>query len=46
MSLVRVHNVTVRFDDRLILRDVFFKLLKGDRVGFIGRNGGGKTTLL
>lgn len=46
MSLIRVHNVTVRFDDRLILREVFFKLVKGDRVGFIGRNGGGKTTLL
>jgi ATP-binding cassette subfamily F protein 3 len=46
MSLVRVHNITVRFEDRLILREVFFKLVKGDRVGFIGRNGAGKTTLL
>ncbi len=46
MSLIRLHNVSVRFDDRLILRESFFKLLKGDRVGLIGRNGGGKTTLI
>lgn len=46
MSLIRLHNVTVRFEDRLILRDVFFRLQKGDRVGFVGKNGAGKTTLL
>jgi ATP-binding cassette subfamily F protein 3 len=46
MSLVRLNDVTVRFDDRLVLREVFFRLQKGDRVGLIGRNGAGKTTLL
>ena len=46
MSYARLHDVTVRFDDRLVLREAFFRLQKGDRVGLIGRNGAGKTTLL
>ena len=46
VSLIRVQNVTMRFEDRLVLREAYFRLQKGDRVGFIGQNGTGKTTLL
>jgi ATP-binding cassette subfamily F protein 3 len=46
MNLLRLHNVTVRFDDRPVLREAFFRLQNGERVGLIGRNGSGKTTLL
>ncbi len=46
MSLIRLQNLTMRFDDHVILRDVFFRLSRGDRVGLIGKNGSGKTTLL
>ena len=46
MSLIRLQNLTKRFDDHVILRDVFFRLSQGDRVGLIGKNGSGKTTLL
>ncbi|MBD8468287.1 ABC-F family ATP-binding cassette domain-containing protein [Plantibacter sp. CFBP 8798] len=46
MSLIRLHDVTVRFEERPVLRDVFFRLEPGDRVGLIGRNGSGKSTLL
>jgi ATP-binding cassette subfamily F protein 3 len=46
MSVLRVQNVTVRFDGRLILREVHFKLAAGERVGLIGQNGTGKTTLI
>jgi len=45
VSLIRLQNVSKRFDDKVILRDVFFRLNPGDRVGLIGRNGSGKTTL-
>jgi ATPase subunit of ABC transporter with duplicated ATPase domains len=46
MSLVRFNDVTVRFGDTPILREAFFRLETGDRVGLIGKNGSGKTTLL
>ena len=29
-----------------MLREVYFRLSEGDRVGLIGKNGSGKTTLL
>ena len=46
MSLIRINNVTVRYEDRPVLREAFFRLEAGDRVGLIGRNGAGKTTLI
>ena len=33
MSLIRLNAVTKRYDSRVILRNVFFTLSKGDRVG-------------
>jgi len=46
MSLIRFNDVAVRFDSTQILREAFFRLETGDRVGLIGRNGSGKSTLL
>jgi ATPase subunit of ABC transporter with duplicated ATPase domains len=46
MSLIRLHDVSVRFDNRQILREAYFRLEPGDRVGLIGKNGSGKTTML
>ena len=46
MSLIRLNDVTVRFENRPVLREAFFRLETGDRVGLIGRNGSGKSTLL
>src|SRR5436309_15539676 len=48
MSLIRIKNVTKKYDDpdRLVLKDVFIGVAAGERVGLIGRNGTGKTTLL
>ncbi len=48
MSLIRLKNVTKKFEEpgRLVLKDVFFRVAAGDRVGLIGRTGTGKTTLL
>ena len=46
MSLVRLQNVSKSFDSQLVLRNIFFRLKEGDRVGLIGKNGVGKTTTL
>ncbi len=46
MSLIRLNNVSKYYDDTPVLREVFFKLSAEERVGLIGKNGVGKTTLL
>jgi ATP-binding cassette subfamily F protein 3 len=46
MSLIRLNNITKRFDNTLVLREVYFRLSEGDKVGLIGKNGTGKTTVL
>lgn len=44
--LVRVKEVTKHYEDRLVLKDISFRMAAGERVALIGRNGSGKTTLL
>jgi ABC transport system ATP-binding/permease protein len=39
-------DVSMRFDDKLIVKDFSATILRGDKVGLIGPNGAGKTTLL
>ena len=46
MSVLSVQAVAKRFGERLVFHDVSFRLAHGDRVGLIGPNGVGKTTLL
>ena len=46
MSLIRLNDVSVRFENAQVLRETFFRLEAKDRVGLIGRNGSGKSTLL
>lgn len=43
--VVEANNLTHGYD-KPILKDFSTKILRGDRVGFIGANGSGKTTLL
>ena len=39
-------DVTMKFGDKLIVKDFSATILRGDKVGLIGPNGAGKTTLL
>jgi ABC transport system ATP-binding/permease protein len=39
-------DVSMRFGDKLIVKDFSATILRGDKVGLIGPNGAGKTTLL
>lgn len=45
MSVLHVENLTFGYGDKTILKNVSFRLLKGEHVGLIGSNGAGKTTM-
>jgi len=44
--VAELQKVSMRFDDRTIVKDFSATILRGDKVGLIGPNGAGKTTLL
>jgi len=44
-DVLRADNLAMAFDERPLFRNVSFSLERGDRVGIIGPNGVGKTTL-
>ena len=44
--LVGLNNVTFEFGSRVIIEDASWHILPGDRVGLIGYNGTGKSTIL
>ena len=46
MSLIIAENITHAYGAERILHNVSFRLAAGDRVGMVGPNGHGKTTLL
>lgn len=43
--MISVRNLSKSFGTQLLFSDVTFSVMPGDRVGLVGRNGHGKTTL-
>ena len=41
MDIVRVNNITKRFNDKLVLDNISFSVKKGEIFGLIGPNGAG-----
>ena len=45
-STIEINNISKAFGDIVCVKDFTYILLKGDRIGFVGKNGCGKTTLM
>ena len=45
-KVIRAKNISYRYDDEQVIKDFSIKIMRGNRIGFIGNNGVGKTTLL
>lgn len=46
MPIIRINNITKKYDDFTAVNDISFLVNKGDIFGFVGPNGAGKTTLI
>ncbi len=44
--MLNIHNLSVSFAGEYLFKDISFRLGPGDRVGLIGKNGAGKSTML
>jgi ATP-binding cassette subfamily F protein uup len=44
--VAEIEHLNVTFGDKVVIRDFSSKILRGDKIGLIGSNGIGKTTLL
>jgi ATP-binding cassette subfamily F protein uup len=45
-KVIRARNVSYSYGNEEVIRDFSVKIMRGDRIGLIGNNGVGKTTLL
>jgi len=45
-KVIRAKNISYRYGDEQVISNFSIKIVRGDRIGLIGNNGVGKTTLL
>ena len=45
-KVIELKNVTKSYDDKLVINDFTYTVLRNDRLGVLGENGSGKSTML
>lgn len=45
-QVILAQNISKSFGDRVIVRELSLRMMRGDRLGIVGPNGAGKTTLI
>ena len=45
-TTIEMENICKAYGENVLIKDFSYNFLKGDRVGFVGKNGCGKTTLM
>lgn len=45
-KIIEIHNISKSFGDKVLIKDLEYTLARTDRIGIIGKNGMGKSTLI
>ena len=45
-KIIEIHDISKSFGDKVVLKNFTYTVLKGDRIGIVGNNGEGKSSLL
>lgn len=45
-QMLNIHNLSISFQGEFLFQEITYKLNPGDRVGLVGKNGAGKSTML
>lgn len=45
-KIIEIHNISKKFGDKTVINDLEYTLARHDRIGIIGKNGQGKSTLI
>ncbi|WBW97852.1 ABC-F family ATP-binding cassette domain-containing protein [Oceanirhabdus sp. W0125-5] len=45
-KIIEIENISKSYDNKLLIKDFSYRILKDDRIGIVGENGIGKSTLM
>ncbi|MCM1992127.1 ABC-F family ATP-binding cassette domain-containing protein [Oceanirhabdus seepicola] len=45
-KIIEIENISKSYDNKLLIKDFSYRILKDDRIGIVGENGIGKSTLI
>ena len=45
-QMLNIHNLSISFQGEFLFEEITYRLGAGDRIGLVGKNGAGKSTML